>query len=158
MVAKRAYVETSVISYLTGKPSVNDLVRAHQRVTADWWDRRAEWDCVVSPITLWEISRGNPEAAAKRLDKARSLIMVPGSTDADALGDLIVARKLIPESKKVDAYHLALAAFHQSDYLVTWNQKHLDNLALRSRIEELIRGWGLIPATVITPERLMEEL
>ena len=84
--------------------------------------------------------------------------MVAGSTDADALGDLIVSRKLIPESQRVDAYHVALAAFHQSDYLVTWNQKHLDNLALRSRIEELIRGWGLIPAAVITPERLMEEL
>ena len=60
MATKRAYVETSVISYLTGKLSVNDLVRAHQRVTADWWDRRDEWDCIVSPITLWEIREETP--------------------------------------------------------------------------------------------------
>ncbi len=44
-----------------------------------------------------------------------------------------------------------------ADYLLTWNQSHLDNLELRSRIEELIRGWGLTPAKVITPERLLEE-
>ena len=37
-------------------------------------------------------------------------------------------------------------------------EKHLDNVDLRTRIEDLIKGWGLKPAKVITPERLLEEL
>ena len=157
MAKKRVYVETSVFSYLTARLSRDELVRVHQRLTTDWWERHSDWNCFLSPIVLMEISRGDPEAAARRRKKAQLLVELPSSSEAEALGDLLVARKLVPESAKVDAYHLALAAFHQADYLLTWNQTHLDNLELRSRIEELIRGWGLSPAKVITPERLLEE-
>ena len=100
--------------------------------------------------------RGDKEASAKRREKAILLPELPGSAKADALGDMLVARKLVPETKKVDAYHLALAAFHRADYLLTWNQKHLDNLDLRARIEKLIKDQGFKPAKIITPERLMD--
>lgn len=157
MKKKRIYVESSIISYLTARPASDDLKRAHQRLTVAWWERRNDWDCFLSPTVLDEISRGDPNAAARRRDKARWLAVRPDSPDADALADLLVTRKLVPSSSAPDALHLALAAFHESDYLLTWNQTHLDNLELRARIEELIRGWGLTPAKVLTPERLLEE-
>ncbi len=154
---KRVYVESSVISYLTARPAKKPIIRLRQLITIDWWEHRDRWDCFVSPIVSMEISRGDPNAAALRQEKVQFLPELPSSPEADALGDLLVERKLVPESKKVDAYHLSLAAFHRSDYLLTWNQSHLDNLELRSRIEGLIQGWGLTPAKVITPERLLEE-
>ena len=157
MAKKRVYVESTVISWLTAEQPDDLLKRAKQQQTRVWWDRRSDWDCFLTPIVLFEISRGDAKAIAHRRDKARLLVELPGSPEAKALADLLVARKLVPESKDVDALHIALAAFHQADYLLTWNQKHLDNLTLRSRIEELIRGWGLTPAQVITPERLLEE-
>lgn len=157
MEKKRVYVESSVLSYLTSRPASDDLRRAHQQLTAVWWKRRAEWDCFLSPLVTFEISRGDPEAAKRRMEKARILQELPGSPDADALANLLVTRKLVPEKSAPDALHLALAAFHRAHYLLTWNQTHLDNLELRSRIEDLIRGWGLEPAKVLTPERLLEE-
>ena len=36
----RVYLETTVISYLTARPSRNLRVVAHQEITADWWTRR----------------------------------------------------------------------------------------------------------------------
>jgi predicted nucleic acid-binding protein len=157
MTKKRAYVETSVISYLTARPASNALKRAHQLLTETWWKRRSNWNCFVTTTVMEEISRGNPEAAMKRREKAVLLPEWPIASDASALAALLVERKLVPESSITDALHLALAAFYQADYLLTWNQTHLDNLDLRFRIEELIRGWGLTPAKVITPERLLEE-
>lgn len=154
---KRVYVESSVLSYLTAKPATDDLKRAHQHRTAVWWRRRNEWDCFTSPLVMLEVSRGDPGAAKRRLEKARLLPELPISPDADALADLLVMRKLVPESSAPDALHLSFAALHAAQYLLTWNQAHLDNLELRSRIEDLIRGWGLAPAKVITPERLLEE-
>lgn len=111
----------------------------------------------MSPLVVYEISQGDPEAAKRRQEKARLLPVLPDSSNAGDLADLLVARKLVPEASTADALHLALAALHRAHYLLTWNQTHLDNIELRSRIEDLIRGWGLKPAKVLTPERLLEE-
>ncbi len=157
MAKKRVYIESSVISYLTARQASKPIPRLRQQITADWWTRRKEWDCFLTTPVMDEMGRGDPEAAARRLEKAKLLAELPTSPEAKALADLLVARKLVPKSAEPDALHLALAAFHQAHYLLTWNQTHLDNLDLRSRIEELIRGWGLTPAKVITPERLLEE-
>ena len=32
------YIETSVISYFTAKPSLDLIVAAHQQITNDWWE------------------------------------------------------------------------------------------------------------------------
>jgi len=32
------YIETSVISYFTAKPSRDLIVAAHQQITNDWWE------------------------------------------------------------------------------------------------------------------------
>ncbi len=157
MAKKRVYVESSVISYLTARPASDDLKRIHQQLTATWWKRRSNWDCFLTTTVMDEIVRGDSEAALQRKAKALLLPEFPVTPEAGTLADVLVARKLVPESSKIDAFHLALAAVYQSDYLLTWNQTHLDNLDLRSRIEELIRGWGLTPAKVITPERLLKE-
>jgi hypothetical protein len=34
----KVYVETSVISYLTSRPSRDIVVAANQEVTRDWWE------------------------------------------------------------------------------------------------------------------------
>jgi len=157
MAKKRVYVESSVISYLTARPAKDSPNRNRQQLTAAWWERRHEWECVVSPTVMLEIVRGDPDAAARRLEKAKSFAEVSASSEANLLANLLISHKLVPESVGADAAHLAMAAAHGAHYLLTWNQKHLDNLDLRTRIEELIRTQGWTPAKVITPDRLLLE-
>jgi hypothetical protein len=38
----RIYVETSVISYLTARPSRDLIVAAHQQLTQEWWQTRGQ--------------------------------------------------------------------------------------------------------------------
>jgi len=104
-----------------------------------------------------EIAEGDPGAAARRLEKAQSLVEAPTPPEAFLLSSLLVSHKLVPKSVEADAMHLATAAVHGAHYLLTWNQKHLDNFDLRSRIENLIRKQGREPARVITPDRLLLE-
>jgi len=151
------YVESSVISYLTARPAKDGLNRVRQQLTAKWWDRRHEWECVVSPIVMLEIAEGDPGAAARRLEKARSFMEVQTSSETEWLAGMLISHKLVPESVRADAVHLALAAVHGAHYLLTWNQKHLDNLNLRSRVEDFVRKQGWEPAMVITPDRLLPE-
>lgn len=157
MPKKRVYIESSVIGWLTAKQPADLLKQAKQQQVKAWWTVRHRWDCFLTTTVLTEINRGDPEAAARRREKARSLPERTTPPEVDDLAELLLARKLVPKVAAADAHHLAEAAFHKAHYLLTCNQTHLDNLELRSRIEESIRGWGLIPAKVVTPERLLEE-
>ena len=40
----KAYVETTVVSYLTVVPSRDLVLAAHQQVTRDWWSTREAFE------------------------------------------------------------------------------------------------------------------
>ena len=63
----KVYLETTIPSYLTARPS-RDLIRAaNQLVTREWWDlRRGVFDLYISQIVLEEAAAGDPAAAALR--------------------------------------------------------------------------------------------
>ena len=56
-----------------------------------------------------------------------------------------------------DTLHVAAAAVHGIDYLLTWNGKHITNAATRGIIEETCRDAGFEPLTICTPEELTED-
>jgi hypothetical protein len=57
----KAYIETSVISYYTARPSRDLVVAAHQEITHDWWDNhRLEYDLYTSQVVHDEASAGDP--------------------------------------------------------------------------------------------------
>ena len=157
MAKKRVYLEPSAVSYLTAKTPRDVIKRAKHLLTRDWWERRGQWELLVSRFVLDEIADGDPRAAAKRLEAVRGLAVLPEHALAEKLARDLAARVPIPEKTKADAAHIALAAFHGMDYLVTWNQKHLDNVASRGKMRLIITNHGFRPAEIVTPERLLED-
>ena len=68
----KVYIETSVISYLTARPSRDLIVAANKQVTNDWWEnRRPNFSLYVSPAVIQEASAGDEGAAKKRLTKLK---------------------------------------------------------------------------------------
>jgi len=90
MVKKRVYVESSVTSFLAARQARDERIRIRQLQTALWWERRHEWDCVVSATVLMEIAEGDPGAAGRRREKALSLAEVLIPPEADLLSDLLM--------------------------------------------------------------------
>jgi hypothetical protein len=63
------YVESTIPSYLTSRPSRQLVTRAHQQVTREWRGTApARFQRVVSDTVLFEISAGNAELAARRME------------------------------------------------------------------------------------------
>jgi predicted nucleic acid-binding protein len=156
-VSRKAYVETSIVSYLTAWPS-RDLVRvAHQQVTRDWWTTRGSFDIFISQFVLDEAAAGDADAAARRLDVLRDLPLLDVTEDAILLAGDLVAGGGLPSKARIDALHVALAAVHGMDFLLTWNCKHIANAATRNTIEDLCRTAGFEPPVICTPLELSKD-
>jgi hypothetical protein len=56
-----------------------------------------------------------------------------------------------------DALHIALAAAHGIDFVLTWNMRHIANAAMRVGIERTCRANGFEPPVLCTPEELLGE-
>jgi hypothetical protein len=63
----------------------------------------------------------------------------------------------MPVKAYVDAVHVALAAVHGLDYLLTWNCAHIANAIMRGKIESICRATGFEPPVICTPIELVEE-
>ena len=152
----RVYLETTVVSHLTARPSRDVVQIAHQQITHDWWAARsAGFAFFVSELVAREAAAGDPEAAAARLRFLENLPALEVNEQATKVAEAILADGAIPPSAADDAMHLALAAVHGVDYLVTWNCRHLANAETRDRLAEVIRRCGHVPPRVCTPEELM---
>src|SRR5687767_6448155 len=120
------YVESSVISYLTSSTSRDLVVAGHQAVTAEWWkDELPKFKPVISPVVIDEISAGDPQAAMKRLAEVEGMDLLEINNDIKDLAARYFEAIAIPEGARADALHLALATWHGTDYLVTWNCRHI---------------------------------
>lgn len=150
----RAYVETSVFSYLAARPSKSVIKSAHQQITKSWWATRASYSFFVSEFVVGEAERGDPSAAARRLRFIAGIPLLEISEDARALARAVLSESAMPTAAALDAAHVAVSAAHGMDLLVTWNCTHIANASLRKRIESVCRDLGFEPPTICTPEEL----
>ena len=74
----------------------------------------------------------------------------------EALARALVMEGPIPEKAIVDGLHIAVAAVHGMQYLLTWNCAHIANAAMRSRIELTCRKHAYEPPIICTPQELTE--
>lgn len=152
------YVETTIPSYLTAWRSPELVMAANQEATRSWWETsRPRFELFVSAIVSQEASGGDPEAASRRIAVIAGLPDLDVSEEVEHLAARLLSGAALPQSAKTDALHIAVAAVHGMDYLLTWNCKHIANAAMRPRIEAICRAAGYEPPVICTPLELMEE-
>ena len=154
----RLYLETSVVSYLVARPSRNKLVLTHQEITREWWQRRrASFEVFVSDIVEREVAEGDAESARARLAIVLTLPGLPVTAETERLATRLVAVHARPPNAAEDALHIAVAAVHAMDYLLTWNCRHIANAEMQKAIRSTCLLAGHEAPIVCTPEALMGE-
>lgn len=82
------------------------------------------------------------------------LPMLDQTPEVAALAQALVQEVPIPPRAAADAVHIAAAAVHGMQFLLTWNCTHIANATLRSRIEATCRAAGFEPSLICTPQEL----
>ncbi len=151
------YIETTMISYLTARPSRDLIIAAHQQITQEWWKSALpHFEPFISPIVLEEISKGDEQGAKLRLESVASFPVLEVVPEVRNLADSYFSAIDIPEKARADSYHLAIAAWHGMDFLVSWNCTHIVSGRVKKIIEELNWARGLRTPMISTPEEIME--
>ncbi len=105
------YIEMSIVSYATARPSRDIQIVALQQQARDWWSvERPKFDLVNSQLTLdeapLEMVRRHREAQnAKRPPHCWTSILT-----SMALAALLLASHMMPQKAAADALHVAIAA------------------------------------------------
>ena len=152
----KVYIETTIVSYLTARPSRDLIIAAHQQITLEWWEnRRTDFDLYTSQFVIQESSAGEAAMAQKRLNALDMIPLLSVSPEALALARALVKKGPIPEKAETDALHIAVAAVNGMDYLLTWNCKHIANAEMQIGIGKFCRVAGFEPPIICTPEELL---
>ena len=96
-----------------------------------------------------------PKFAAKRLALIEDLPRLDPIPEADALAERLLRSDIIPQNAAEDALHLALAAVHAMDFLLTWNCTHIHNVNVVRRIERLCAQSGYTCPLICSPDELL---
>jgi hypothetical protein len=157
-VAQSVYVETTIVSFLTARPSRDVIRQGRQQLTRLWWStRRAAFDLFTSEIVVIEAAAGDPVAARERMDTLQPIPRLDIPEIAVDLGEALLAAAALPTVAARDSQHVGICAVNGIDYLLTWNCRHLANAVLRDRIEDVCVSFGFRPPKICTPEELLGE-
>jgi hypothetical protein len=152
----KAYLETTIVSYLAAAASRDIVIAGHQQITLEWWNRRDRFELFVSAAVIEEAARGDPVAAARRSALLSGIPVLDLGAEVRDLAEILVSARAVPATALIDAVHIAVAAVNRVDYLLTWNCAHIANAAVRGKIEQACRANGLPAPVICTPEELME--
>ncbi|MCC5618667.1 type II toxin-antitoxin system VapC family toxin [Nostoc sp. CHAB 5836] len=152
------YIETSIVGYLTARPSNNLILMANLEATREWWDRRRnQFMLYISQVVLDEVAQGDIEIARKRLEIVRDFPLLEVSEAVQNLAAQFLAKSSLPLKAADDALHIAAATVYGLDYLLTWNCKHIANAQIQKKLAQISLDAGYELPTLCTPYELMGE-
>jgi hypothetical protein len=149
------YLETSVVSYLTARPSTDAVVAGHQAATADFWNLLPDYDVFISELVLQEASKGDSNAASRRLQVLEGFKELEINASCKNLAEILIADGAVPEKFPEDALHIAVASVHAVDLIVTWNFKHINNPVMRAKIRQSVGSHGFICPELCSPDEFL---
>jgi predicted nucleic acid-binding protein len=155
---RTVYIETSIVSYLTSRPSRDIRVAAWQEITTQWWEQeRSKYELFTSELVIAEAGGGNEDSARKRLDRLKDIPILAIDDTTKRFAAQLIRDGGVPSEAQADALHIAIASVHGLDYLLTWNCRHIDNAATKPLIRSICAIVGYPCPEICTPLELLSE-
>ncbi len=147
----KLYLDTSVISALfdTRNPE-------RQNLTKSFFYEMKNFKIFISVITLAEVERTpDLELREKMEDTLMGHNVLSLSDDIKKLAEKYIMHGAVPKTYEEDAYHIAIAALNDMDYLLSWNFKHLVRQKTRNVVNMVNTTRNLRKIEIITPAEIL---
>ncbi|MGA2467683.1 MAG: type II toxin-antitoxin system VapC family toxin [Thermodesulfobacteriota bacterium] len=98
------YLETTIVSYYTSKPSRDIIVLAHQEITRQWWPMAIKrYHVFISEVVIEETGFGDIESAKRRLEALKDFPYLELNDKVEEMAQIYMERLEIPEKSFRDA-------------------------------------------------------
>jgi len=141
----KIYLDTSVINFLFA-----DDTPDFKKITEDFFKEYfGRYDIFVSDIVLLEINKTVDQEQKSRLlsvidDYPFKILEIANNEAIGYLSELYIKEGVIPQKKKEDALHIAVATAYEMDILLSWNFKHLANIKKQININAINEKEGYL--------------
>jgi hypothetical protein len=151
----KVYLETSFFSAcVSDRTDVASIFRKQE--SQRWWALQMTAHAIsISAEVVRELSDPRYPQRDPALAMTVSLNLLPINSDVTGLARILVRERVMPGPEgSGDAIHVAYATVYSTEYLLTWNVKHLANMNKVKHLQEVCRRIGYVPPTIITPNLL----
>ncbi len=150
------YIETSIVSHASAWASSNPATAVLQDQAKRWLaDEAPKYELVTSQFVIDEVSLGDPDAAAKRLELLRDVRVLIPDAEVERVADEIISHSLMPKRARLDALHVASAVVGGVKYLLTQNCRHIANATVLPSIYDLLEDLGFARLLICTPAEFL---
>ena len=154
---KRVYIETTIVSYFTARPSRDLVIAGHQETTRDLWPwLLTKYEAYISALVYEEAGKGDSVQAKMRLEAIKPFPMLDIDDEVKTLAERIIKERGIPANYPEDALHIAVAAVNNIDVVITWNFAHLNNPFTKRAIRRIVEKEGYLSPEICSPDELLE--
>lgn len=151
------YIETSIPSFFYETREEAQFVAMHQW-TRDWWQQESHnYRLVTSDAVVNELEAGEYPKKDEKLKLLAELELLEINDSIEEIVEVYISHCLMPKNDLGDALHLAIASYHKTDFLLTWNCQHLANANKRAHIRRINERLKLFTPELVTPYELTEE-
>ncbi|MCL1947102.1 MAG: type II toxin-antitoxin system VapC family toxin [Chitinivibrionia bacterium] len=156
MKKKSVYVETTIPSLVTARPSRDFREAFRQNVAKYFWENeRHKYDLYISRFVLEECEKGDAEAAKRRIDLMKDIQLLSVTIETEKLAEEYFEYLNIPQKAKTDCFHLAVCVENEVDFLISWNLTHLGRPTYK-KIVSFNENRKLWLPELLTPDVFME--
>ena len=150
----RLYIDTSVLG---GIFDTEDTQRVNTAETLLQSIKDGIYEGFISRLTIEEVFAAPDkihETLQNKISNA-SLNILEETEESLSLAEAYLTDGAIPEKYRDDARHIAIGVVNELDYIISWNYKHMVNIAVRRRVNStnIRMGYNLIE--IISPEEVI---
>jgi hypothetical protein len=111
----------------------------------------------ISFLTLEEMVKAPYEMREKLRNTVTEsgLKILEETEECIELANAYVNNEIIPAKYRNDARHIAIGVYHEVDFIVSWNYRHMVNITVRRLINSTNLRMGYKPVEIISPEEVV---
>jgi len=81
--------------------------------------------------------------------------LLAGTPEVEFIASQILSEQLSPSKADRDALHIGVAVFHEMDFLLTWNIRHILSAQMSKKLRAFVESLGRSTATICSPKELL---